>query len=262
MIALLMIGTDCSNAGYLDEAEAALDAVIRSASACSDALHMSAAYNNRAFLWLGRLNPHKLVEDLHRAARLCREAGMPLAEFTKVGNLSEVSYMLDDLESAREHHRRAVDLVRQLFGDASREMSRLDLLLARMAVYQADVEEGLAVVQRIHARMAAARAAGSSEVDFAGTDHFLFEMVELGARNAGETEWEALAARCRDAQLAPYEEVELLEFRALCAVRNGRLEIGREHFRRGIEVSEQKPNLMGDRLKRSYARSCGSQLSG
>jgi hypothetical protein len=144
--------------------------------------------------------------------------------------------------------------VRQLFGELNREMGRRDLLLARVALYAEELPEARALLARIRERIIQARAAGIAEVDFAGSDQFLLEMLELSVRNADEGEWEAFEARWRGGQAAPDEEVEALESRARCALRNNSREQARQHFERALELSELKPNLLGERVKREYSR--------
>jgi hypothetical protein len=84
-------------------------------------------------------------------------------------------------------------------------------------------------------------------------------MVGLAARLAPESAWEEFAQRHKDLQLQPHEEVEVIEFRALTALRNGLVAESRRLYERAFAISAAKPNLLSERLKRRYASSFGSQ---
>jgi len=261
VIALLMVGVDCSNLGRLEEAEQHFSAVIAETKAHADLHHLGAAYCNRSFLWFARKDVPRLIDDLMQTTSTAREIGEPLMEYIAACNLGEVRYSLAELESASEHTRRAIELAAQSWGELSLEVANRQLLLARIALYGEQLEQARELADRVSACLIAEHASGTTAGDFTASDEALLEMVRLGARNASESEWEALAVRTADLSLQPLEEVELIESRALSAYRNGLHAESRALFERALEVSKSKPNLLSERVAQKLTLLFGSDLS-
>jgi Tfp pilus assembly protein PilF len=53
------------------------------------------------------------------------------------------------------------------------------------------------------------------------------------------------------------EEVEVLECRALCALRNGKREEALTQFEAALRVSAEKPNLLSERVARRWRECTG-----
>jgi tetratricopeptide (TPR) repeat protein len=251
--ALLMVAPDCVNLGLLREAELHFDAVIAEAEAHGDRHHLGAAHVNRALLWFAQRDAARLFEDLARGAQIARELGEPLIEYPARINMGEVAYALEQLDRASEHTQRAMALARQLWGDDNRELGMCELLLARIALHEGELERVGELTASMHRRMADARAKGSSECEFLPPEQALLEMVELAACAAGDSEWDALELRCRSVDMQPQEQVAILECRALAALRSGRREHSKQIFERALALSASAPNLLSERVTRRYA---------
>jgi tetratricopeptide (TPR) repeat protein len=167
--------------------------------------------------------------------------------------MGEVAYALEQLEQAREHTERAIALARQLWGEGNRELGMCELLLARIALDRGEHATVHSLCAGMRRRMEEARALGSTECDFLPAEQALLELVELGAREGSEAEWDALEQRCRAIDLQPQEQLAVLESRAVAALRAGRRADAERVFRRAVALSEAQPNLWSERVLRRYA---------
>ncbi len=249
MIALLLAAPDCASLGRLDEAEHYFAVAIAEAQAHSDLIHLQSAYANRVLLWFARLDTVRLAADLREAVRVAREVGSPLLEWVPATNDAEVAYALGDLERARSCNDRAVFLTTHLWGDDAIVLNGRDLLLSRVALYEGELGEAQALVDRIRARLGRQGQAAAAQPD---CNPALLEMVELGACHASEAAWQRFEERAPEVSLQPHEEVEIIEARALCAYRNGRIAESREAFQRALRLCVEKPNLLVERVKRRF----------
>jgi eukaryotic-like serine/threonine-protein kinase len=163
-----------------------------------------------------------------------------------------VAYVMEDLERATHDTLRAADIVRQIWGETSRELSARELLLARIALYRREFAAARDFAVRIRKRIAQARTAGAAEADLVPSDAVLLEMVELASRSASAREWEDFAERASKVEKQPLEELECVEARALAAHRCGRVEESRSQFERARQLSATNPNLLSDRVARRF----------
>jgi tetratricopeptide (TPR) repeat protein len=252
LIALMMVAPDCANLGRLDEAERYFETVVAEAERRADLLHLGAATMNRALLWFARKDTQQLFCDLTRAVQISREIGEPRMEYCTLCNMAEVEYAIEELEQASEHTERALVLARQLWGE-SVELGTRELLLARIALYRAELPAAGVLAARVRARMTDREAHEANDVDLSPTDRILLEMVELRVQGASDSAWEELAERSRGVALQPLEELELLESRALAARQAGALEQSSRLFAQALALSSTKPNLLSERVARRAA---------
>ena len=249
IIALLMLATDYANSVRLTEAEQSFERVISEAGSRGDIWHVAAAYCNRAALWHGLRNVERLLSDLARTVQLSREIGEASLEWVSVYNLAESEYVMGKLADARARAVRALELSKQLFGEGNREVSVCELLLGRIALYEDDLTEVRRYAKNVRERSARALAAGESDAELEPGQSTMLEMLELGARGATLSEWQDLLERSRSVELQPMEEVELLERAALSALGLGEYEQGRSLYEQARAISEQKPNLISERVE-------------
>jgi len=78
-----------------------------------------------------------------------------------VHNLAESEYVLNRLGAAREHAQRMLALSKEQFGDIKCEQ----LLLARIALYDADLSGAPALAQNSRQRVARGRCTGDAEAE-------------------------------------------------------------------------------------------------
>ncbi|MDB4977190.1 MAG: Protein kinase [Myxococcaceae bacterium] len=254
IVALLMIAPDCVNLGRFDEAERYFDAAVREATAHADWHHLSAAHVNRAVLGFARKDAPQIFADLNRSSQLSRELGEPTVEYCALNNAAEVAYALGELERARDYAERTYALARQIWGESNRELGVCELMLARIALQRECFVEALELLSRYRTRLAQTASEGPSDLALYPAEQATFDMVELAARGADAAEWAALEARCAALDLQPMEEVDILDGRALAELRAGRQQESQRLFELALQISEQKPNLVSDRVARHYQR--------
>jgi tetratricopeptide (TPR) repeat protein len=248
IIALLMLATDYAYSAKLDPAQRCFEQVISDAGSRGDIWHVAAAHCNRAALWHGLRDVERLRSDLSRTVQLSREIGEASLEWVAMYNLGESEYVMARVHEARECARRAMELARQLFGEANREISVSELLLARIALYSDDLEAAKAHVQNIRDRAARGIAAGERDAELEPSQATLLGMIELGLSDANVEAWQPLLDRMRSLELQPMEEVEILERAALAALHAGEFEQGRAFFEQARAVCAAKPNLISERV--------------
>jgi eukaryotic-like serine/threonine-protein kinase len=258
VMALLMIAPDCANLGRLDEAERYFDQAIAEATEHADLHHLGAAHTNRAMLGMARMDAAQVFDDLTRATQMSRETGEPLIEFCALINMAEVAYAMGELDRAGETAERAIALARQLWGEANRELGACELLLARVALLRGAFASARSLLIGIETRLREAEAAGSEEMRLLPSEQALFDMVELGSRDAGEDEWRAFEQRCASIEMQAIEQIDLLDGHALAALRAGRVAESRRMFLRALAVSADKPNLVSQRVARHFDAAFGS----
>ncbi len=252
VIALSMTAADCASLGRLEDAEKYFGQMILEAEARKDLLHLSVAYANRSLLWFARCDTERLAADLNQAIHMAREMGAPLLEAPPAANLAEVAYSMGELDKARRHNERAKEVFRHLWAGEARLLTERMLLSARIALYEGSLSEALALTASIRERIGSDGNQETALEVLSPSDSSLLEMVELGARSANDAEWENVERRCGSRGLQPHEHVEIIEARALSAYRNGLLAESRRAFQRALELTAEKPNLLGERVKRRY----------
>jgi tetratricopeptide (TPR) repeat protein len=251
--ALNTTACDCANLNRLDEAERCFQEAITLAEEHGDLQHVAAARINRVLLWFARKDVPNMFEDLERTIAIARELGRQQLEYYALGSSGEIAYVMEDLERATADTLRAAEIVRQIWGQWSRELSARELLLARIALYRQDFANARSIAGRIRERMAQARANNIADAELIVTDMILLEMVELSARDASSEDWDELMTRTANIERQPLEELECVECRALAAFRAGRIEESRHQFDRALQLAVAKPNLLSDRVSRRLA---------
>ncbi|MFT3767981.1 MAG: protein kinase [Minicystis sp.] len=244
VIALIQLGFLFSGLGRLDDARRALDRVVALGEEHGDRLHLGSALNVRGMLWGNLGDKAHLVADMERSLAIARELGQASLELMGEFNLAEFLLFMDDAAAAAPHVRRAQALDRRISGDAGR--ADVALLEARLRLYRGEHAEAAAIVARLRAREAAARARG--EALLVPSDEVLCAMIDLSLGDAPAADWDALEARA--AQSVAQERLEVIEARGVAAARRGDHAEARAHFERALTQAAQSPNAMGARLAR------------
>jgi serine/threonine protein kinase/tetratricopeptide (TPR) repeat protein len=245
VIALLLLGFILQGLSRLAEAKAALDRAIASCEAHGDSLHLAGAINSRALLSACLGDKPRMMADLDRVIALGRELGQDWLELIGHYNFAESLYLWDDLEGALPHVEQALSIsVRRAAGAP---LLAVELLDARMRLYRGDRDGAREIVQRIRARSGGALPVPSEDV--------LCTMVELSIEEAGEAAWEALEERSAQFSIGQ-ERIEVIEARALAALRQGRVDEGLHQLGRALGMAVSIPNVMRPRLLRRRAELC------
>jgi tetratricopeptide (TPR) repeat protein len=259
VVALLMLGFILQGTGQLDEAARVLDEAVALSEAHGDRFHLFPAVNNRAMLRACLGDKAGMVEGFTRALALARELGHLQMEFVGHYNLGEFLFLMDDLDAAEPHVARAVELEKKRAGEEARPV--VALLDARFRLYRGDVAEVRAVAVAIHHESAAAHATGRPDPFQVPSEEVLWSMIDLATRDADDAAWDALEKRSLLFSVGQ-EHLEVLEARALAALRRGNHAEARAQLLRTITAAERIPNVMGDRLRRALAAIAASPPSG
>ncbi|MRG95758.1 serine/threonine-protein kinase [Polyangium spumosum] len=245
-IALLLLGFILPGLGRLEEAASVLDEVIHGCEVRADLLHLGAALANRGLIRGCIGDRAGLIADLERTIAIGHEIGHPALELVGHYNLAEYLYLMDDLAAAEPCIRSAAALfTRPKIGA---HPAIVQLLEARIAVYRGDEASAAAVVRAIRSAQVEARAQGAEIL--APSEEVLCSMVELATIDAPDERWDELeerSARCSVGQ----ERIEVLEARALTALRRGRRDEAARRLRAALDVASRVPNVMMVRLRRA-----------
>ncbi|MCC6557431.1 MAG: protein kinase [Polyangiaceae bacterium] len=245
VIALLMISFIYQTLARLDDAERALDATVALSEAHADALHLCSATNSRALLWALRGDAARAIADFEREIALGRELGQDALELMGHYNLAEYLYQRGEVEAAAPHVERALSIEARRTGGAVRPI--VPLLDARIALYRGDEAAARAIAASIRDR------AAPGEPLPVPSEEVLCEMIELSTRDSTGPEWDALEDRSERSSIGQ-ERLEVLEARALWALRRGRPAEAARRLEAAIECASRIPNAMGPRLARGLAK--------
>jgi tetratricopeptide (TPR) repeat protein len=251
VISLLMLGTLLPFAGRVEEAERAFETLLGLCEERGDNVHLMAAYLNRRYLWLGRRNLARALDDTRRNIQLAREIGSVVATFMGEYNLAELLFYANDPEAAWGHVRRAVELERKRLSSIDRPVARL--LEARLLTFLGRDAEARALYETIAASQAEAERAGENETLFLPSERVLLSMVDLCTREATEAEWNELRARSNEAS-TEQEPIEVAEMAALALGRRGHAAQARQMLGEALRLAETIPNVMAKRLHQAQVR--------
>ncbi|AUX48653.1 protein kinase [Sorangium cellulosum] len=250
VISLILLGFVLQGLGRLDDAEDALDRAIALCEAHRDTLHLGSVTNNRALLWACRGDKARTIADLERVLSLARELGQSGLERVGEHNLGEYLYLMDDLAAARPHIERALAIEQRRLTGTCRPVALL--LLARHSFYCGEEAEARALLDRLAEAQAQARAEGRADALLVPSEEVLCAMLGLAIRDGGDAAWDALVDRSAQRSVGQ-EHIEVLEMRAVAALRRGRVEAARRALAAALLAAERIPNAMGDRLRRQAA---------
>jgi tetratricopeptide (TPR) repeat protein len=248
VIARLLLGFILQGLGRLDEGGLALDRVVALCEEHGDTFHLAGAFSNRALLRALLGHKAEMIADLERCLSHARNLGQRTLEMICEFNAAEYLLLMDDVDAAEPHLRRALALDARLSGGAGRPVTML--LDARLRLHRGELPAAGALVTRIRAHQADARAEGRSDALMVPSEEILCSMVELSIGDAGAEAWDALEARSALSSVGQ-ERIEVIEARALAAARRGRREDARLALSRALALAATIPNVMGARLRRA-----------
>jgi hypothetical protein len=123
------------------------------------------------------------------------------------------------------------------------------VLDARFRYYRGDEEGARAIVDRVRARQEEARAAGQTDALMVPSEEVLCAVVELATQGASAEAWDDLEERSARFSVGQ-EHIEVLELRAVAALRRGRRAEAIAAMQRAMAAAARIPNMMGARLRR------------
>jgi tetratricopeptide (TPR) repeat protein len=188
-----------------------------------------------------------MMADMERGLSLSRELGQDSLELIGQYNAGEYLYLMDDLDAAEPHVRRAIEIEHRLRGDGGRPV--VVLLGARFHHGRGDEAAAREIVDRIRARQDEARATGETDALMVPSEAVMCAAVDLATRDASAAEWDELEQRSARYSIGQ-EHVEVLEMRAVAALRRGRAAEAAAQLGKALAASARIPNVMGARLRR------------
>ena len=251
VVARMMLGFILPALGRVVDAEASLDRAIALCEAHGDKLHLGACVGNRAMVRATAGDKAGMLADFARLPILARELGQSTIEQISHFNLGEFLFLMDDPVAAEVHLERALAMEVQRSGGLCRPM--LTLLDARMRLHRGDAAGARSAAFRV--REEQMREPPRPESRLSPSDDVLCSMIELATGDADEAAWDDLIERSARHSFGQ-EHVEVLEARALAALRRGDAAEARRRLETTIAAAARIPNVMGPRLARELARAC------
>jgi len=250
VIALLLLGFILPNLGRTEDAARALDEVIRQCEERSDLLHLGAALNNRALVRAYRGDREGMVADFEHTIALGRELGQPMLELGGHFNLAEYLYLMDDVAAAEPHAQAAAAVASRC---GSRYRPPVLALQGRLRLYQGDVAGAREAAAEVRAYQNDTQARGdAADEALSPSEDVLCAMIELATAECEDAAWDALEA-CSAVCSVGQERIEVLEARALAALRRGLFAQARQQLGKALIASGKIPNVMEGRLRRWLA---------
>jgi tetratricopeptide (TPR) repeat protein len=219
----------------------------------NDMAGIAATLQNRALasFLTGRID--RVLSDFKRILQIAREYGYSISESTVMRDLGEIYFMIGQPEEAEPYTRRAIELFSKTLGEGSRTES-CEALLVRFKWSAGDLGAAADLIQALLARQTAAEAAGRSNVLLLATERVVIDGVALGLRGASDAEFDALIAKGRELAMQPMDVVEMMETKAISALRAGRRADGIRLLEEALAEAEQTAKLTSDRLRRQIQR--------
>ncbi len=247
VIALLMLGFILPGLGRLDEASAVLDEVIRGCEERGDLLHLGPAFNNRALVRGYRGDREGAIADCEQSIAHGRKLGRPRTELVGHYNLAEYLYLVEDLDAAAPHLATALALAENRKTATPPEI--VLMLAARIKFHSGDVVGAREVVQRIRRTQQSVRDEKNGLQILSPSEEVFATLIEVATAEATDAQWKEIERRSAEFSFGQ-EQIEVLEGRALWALRNGHLDEARQRYHEALELSTRILTVMTPRLQR------------
>jgi eukaryotic-like serine/threonine-protein kinase len=247
---MMMLCFSLTNFGKFDEATAVSDRCIAVAEEHNDRLLLAQILQNRGLLYFMLGKTEELVADFRRCIQTAREYGFPMSESLAVKDLGEVFFYLGRPDDAEPCAYRAAELYAMTLGDKSPRVAYSLVLLARARAYRGDVEGAREVVERITQKQEEIKAEGVGDTALPPDGKALLDGVSLWLKGASDGEFDALLAHARAFPLQPQDVVEIMEFKALSALRTGRRAEGIRFLEEAYADADKNAKVVQDRLRR------------
>ncbi len=246
---LMMVCFALTNLGKLDDAIATSQKIIRVAEEHNDALLLAGVLQNRGLLYFMLGRAEDLIADFRRCIQITREYGFAMFESLATKDLGEVMFYLGRADDSEPLAQRAAELYAMTQGDKSPRVAYSEVLLARAKAYRGDVDGARATVERITKKQAEIQAEGLDSA-LPADGKAQLDGVSLWLRAASDEEFDALIAHARAFPLQPQDVIEIMEFKALSALRTGRRADGIRLLEEAYADADKNAKIVTDRLRR------------
>jgi tetratricopeptide (TPR) repeat protein len=215
-----------------------------------DMIGLAGALQNRCTLSFLTNSIDRVLADYRRIIQIAREYGFPIAECLATKDLGEIYFLLGRPKEAEPYAQRGIEMYMQTLGETASRVFNAQMLLARIKWYEGDVQAAADVARGILEGQAAARASGKNDSLLTPGELVLIEMVDLALRRADDTEFDALVGKARELTLQAMDMVEIMEFKALAALRAGRRADGVRLLEAALAEADRSARLVSDRIRR------------
>jgi tetratricopeptide (TPR) repeat protein len=248
---LMMLCPLLTYLGKFDDALKVSDRIGVLGALYNDPLLIAGNRQNRGLLYftLGRVD--ELVADYRVAIKITREYGYPMAEALSTKDLGEVLCYVGRPEEADPCARRAAELYGMVQGEKSPRVAYAEILLARTQALRGDVEGARATLEQLNRKQMEIRANPNPDDAVLPADgQAQLDGVSLWLHGAGDEDFDALLARARAMPLQAPDIVEIMEFKALSALRAGRRADGVRLLEEAYAEADKTAKVMLPRLRR------------
>jgi tetratricopeptide (TPR) repeat protein len=223
---LSMLAFSAGSLARYDDADAAISHCIALNEKHGDMLGMAGALQNRCVTSFLTGKVDRFIGDMERVVQIAREYGFAMSECLAVRDLAELNFVLGRMEEALPRARRALEMYLQELGSSSRMVHQIEVQIARITAYQGDLATAEAHARRVLTAQEDAAAAGRDDLVLVEGERVALDAVCLFLRGAPDGMFDQLAARGRALQLQLPDIIEIMEWKALSALRRGRTSEG------------------------------------
>jgi hypothetical protein len=144
---------------------------------------------------------------------------------------------------------RCIELCTQTFGEGVARVVSAHLLLARLKWYQGEVDEAREIATRLMQGQSEAAASAKSDALLTPEESIMLEMVGSALRAAPDSEFDELVSKGRRRIMQPMDIVEIMEWKALSALRGGRRDDGLRFLEEALANADHSARLMSVRIR-------------
>jgi tetratricopeptide (TPR) repeat protein len=248
---LLMLMVVLSVLGKFEETLKVYDRVAVLAAEHNDPMTLAGNRLNRSvsLFMLGRAE--ELITDYRLAIQIAREYGYAMVEAIATKDVGEVLCYLGRPEEADPCARRAAEIYRMVEGDKSPRVAYAEVLLARTQAYRGDIAGVAATLELIGKKQAEIlKNPNPDDAKLPSDGQAQLDGVSLWFRGAPDEEFDALLARARAIPLQWADIMEIMEFKALSALRAGRRADGIRLLEEACAQAEKDAQVVLPRLRR------------
>jgi tetratricopeptide (TPR) repeat protein len=239
--------------GKFDEADAALERVVKVFEEHGDMWGLAGALINRSTLSFLSGKIDRLLADYTRCIQICREVGLSVWESVCTRDLGEVYLSLGQTAQAESNIRRALQMCLQEMGEMGVRTINCEVQLARCHWYAGDVPAAAELLAKVLGKQRDAEASGNTDALLVASDRVYLDQVMIALGSGAPAEFDALIARARQLSMAPQDVIELVEWKGLAAVRSGRIDEGLTSLNEALVQAQQMAPLVADRIRNQIA---------
>jgi tetratricopeptide (TPR) repeat protein len=247
-LSMLAWGLACL--GRFEDSEQAFARCISVFEEHGDMIGLAGALQNRCTLSFLSNAIDRVLADYKRVIQIAREYGFPISECLATKDLGEIYFLLGRTSEAEPYAQRGIEMYMQTLGETASRVYNAQTLLARIKWYEGDTAVAGELARKIREGQAAAAAAGKSDSLLTPGELVLIDLVDLALRRAADDEFDGLVAKAREMVLQAMDIVEIMEFKALNALRAGRRADGVRLLGDALAEAEKNAKLISPRIRR------------